>query len=42
VDLESGNGTFVSGKKVVSSELDHLSEFRVGKTTLMFVITGRY
>jgi pSer/pThr/pTyr-binding forkhead associated (FHA) protein len=42
VDLESGNGTFVRGKKVVSSELDHMSEFRVGKTTLMFVITGRY
>ena len=42
VDLESGNGTFVGGKKVVSSELDNMSEFRIGKTTLMFVITGRY
>ena len=42
VDLESGNGTFVSGKKIVSCELDNMSEFRVGKTTFMFVITGRY
>ena len=42
VDLDSGNGTFVSGKKIVSCELDNMSEFRVGKTTLMFVITGRY
>jgi hypothetical protein len=41
VDLDSGNGTFVNGRKTSSSELDHMSEFRIGKTTLMFVITGR-
>jgi pSer/pThr/pTyr-binding forkhead associated (FHA) protein len=42
VDLDSGNGTFVNGKKVVSCELDHMSEFRVGRTTFMFVVAGRY
>lgn len=41
VDLESGNGTFVNGKKIVSCELDHMSEFRIGKTTVMFVVAGR-
>ena len=41
VDLESGNGTFWKGKKVPSCEIDHMSEFRIGKTTLMFVVSGR-
>ena len=40
VDLDSGNGTFVNGKKIVSCELDHMSEFRIGKTTVMFVVSG--
>lgn len=41
VDLDSGNGTFVDGKKIVSVELEHMSEFRVGGTTLMFALTSR-
>lgn len=41
VDLDSGNGTFVNGKKIASCELDYMSEFRIGKTTLMFVVTNR-
>ena len=41
VDLDSGNGTFVNGKKIANCELDHMSEFRIGTTTLMFVVTNR-
>jgi DNA segregation ATPase FtsK/SpoIIIE, S-DNA-T family len=40
VDLDSANGTFVNGKKIACSPLDHMSEFRVGNTTLMFAVTG--
>lgn len=40
VDLESGNGTVFNGKKITSCEIDHMSEFRIGKTTLMYVLTG--
>jgi hypothetical protein len=40
VDLDSANGTHVNGKKIASCELDHLSEFRVGDTTLLFAVTG--
>lgn len=39
VDLDSNNGTFVNGKKIASCELNHLSEFQVGASTLMFAIT---
>ena len=39
VDLDSANGTFVNGKKVASCELGHLSEFRVGGSTMMFAVT---
>ena len=40
VDLDSVNGTFVNGKKIASCELEHLSEFRIGNTTLMFALIG--
>ena len=40
VDLDSANGTFVDGRKIACCQLSHLSEFRVGGTTLMFTITG--
>jgi S-DNA-T family DNA segregation ATPase FtsK/SpoIIIE len=40
VDLDSANGTFVNGKKIACSQIDHMSEFRVGNTTLMFAVTG--
>ena len=41
VDLGSANGTFVDGKKVASHELQHMEDFRVGETTLMFLVTER-
>ena len=41
VDLDSGNGTFVNGKKIASCQLEHLSEFRIGGTTMMFAVTNR-
>jgi hypothetical protein len=40
VDLDSANGTHVNGKRIASCELDHLSEFRIGDTTLLFAVTG--
>ena len=40
VDLDSANGTFVDGRKIACCQLSHMSEFRVGGTTLMFTITG--
>jgi pSer/pThr/pTyr-binding forkhead associated (FHA) protein len=39
VDLGSANGTFVEGKKITSHELQHMMEFRLGETTLMFLVT---
>ena len=39
VDLDSINGTFVAGKRIASCELTHLSEFQVGRTTLVLAIT---
>ena len=41
VDLDSGNGTFFNGKKIANCELGHMDEFRIGSTTLMFVIANR-
>jgi pSer/pThr/pTyr-binding forkhead associated (FHA) protein len=40
VDLDSANGTFVEDRKAATAELRHLTEFRIGSTTLMFTITG--
>ncbi len=39
VDLDSANGTFVDEKKVRTCELEHLSEFRIGTTWLLFTVT---
>jgi pSer/pThr/pTyr-binding forkhead associated (FHA) protein len=41
VDLDSANGTFVEEKRITSRELRHMDEFRVGETTLMFLVTER-
>lgn len=38
-DLGTTNGTFVSDKSIHSCELEHLSKFRIGATTLMFTVT---
>lgn len=41
VDLGSTNGTFVDENKVETHPLEHLSEFRIGGTTLMFTISKK-
>lgn len=41
VDLGSTNGTFANGQRVETHELEHLSEFRIGATTLMLTITNK-
>ncbi len=41
VDLGTTNGTFVDGEKIQSRELEHLSEFRIGATTLLFMVTDK-
>ena len=38
-DLNTTNGTFVEGQRVKSHELHHLSEFRIGTSTLMYTLT---
>ncbi len=38
-DTGSTNGTFVDGEQIERHQLKHLSEFRIGGTTLMFVVT---
>lgn len=40
VDLDSTNGTFLGGQRVQEAQLDNYSEFEVGGTTLMLIITG--
>lgn len=39
-DLNSTNGTFVDGVKVKLHPMENHSEFRVGNTTLMLIVTG--
>ena len=39
-DLGSTNGIFVGGEQVKTATLEHLSEFRIGATTLMFTVTA--
>jgi predicted Zn finger-like uncharacterized protein len=41
VDLGTTNGTFVDGQKIKSHELQHLSEFRIGASTLLFTVTEK-
>jgi predicted Zn finger-like uncharacterized protein len=38
-DLGATNGTFLEGEKIDRAELSNRSEFTVGSTTLMFIIT---
>lgn len=38
-DLGTTNGTFVSGERITSAELNNQSEFTLGSTTLMLIIT---
>ena len=39
IDLGTTNGTFVSDKSIQRYELEHLSRFRIGATTLLFTVT---
>jgi len=39
IDLGATNGTFVEGERIDRSELGNQSEFTVGSTTLMLIIT---
>jgi S-DNA-T family DNA segregation ATPase FtsK/SpoIIIE len=41
IDLGSRNGTFVNEKRVEMSELQHLSEFLIGRHTFLFTITAK-
>lgn len=36
VDLGSTNGTFVDDQKIETHQLEHMSEFRIGSTVVMF------
>lgn len=38
-DLGSTNGTYVGEEQIKSCRLEHLSEFRIGTTTMMFSIS---
>lgn len=40
-DLDSTNGTFVGADRIGTSELRHLSEFRVGESVLLLTITAK-
>lgn len=40
-DLGSANGTFVNEQKIETCKLEHLSEFRIGETTLLLTITDK-
>jgi pSer/pThr/pTyr-binding forkhead associated (FHA) protein len=41
VDLGTTNGTFVAGKNIKISQLEHMSKFRIGATTLVFTVTDK-
>lgn len=41
VDLGSTNGVFVNDERVDTHTLEHLSEFRIGSTTLMFTVSKK-
>jgi pSer/pThr/pTyr-binding forkhead associated (FHA) protein len=38
-DLKSTNGTYVNEQRISVTPLEHQSEFRVGTTTLMLIVT---
>ena len=41
VDLGTTNGTFVAGKSIKTFQLENLSKFRIGATTLLFTVTDK-
>jgi pSer/pThr/pTyr-binding forkhead associated (FHA) protein len=40
-DLGTTNGTLVEGQRIATHELHHLSEFRIGASTVMFMVTAK-
>jgi pSer/pThr/pTyr-binding forkhead associated (FHA) protein len=40
-DLESTNGTFFGDERVRVAELKHLSEFRLGSSSVLLIITPK-
>ena len=38
-DLGSTNGTFVDGSKISELDIENQSEFRIGSSTLMLIVT---
>ena len=41
VDLGSTNGTYVNEERIETAELRHLTEFRIGSSTLMLTVTDK-
>jgi len=41
MDLGSTNGIYLGGKRVESCELEHMMEFRVGSTVLIFTVSTK-
>ena len=40
-DLGSTNGTYVDGVRVETHELEHMTEFRIGGSVLIFTVSAR-
>jgi len=40
VDMGATNGTFVEGQRITTADLDNQTEFTIGSTTLMVIITS--
>ncbi len=41
-DLKSTNGTYVNEQRITEVPIEHQSEFRVGSTTLMLIVTDAH
>jgi pSer/pThr/pTyr-binding forkhead associated (FHA) protein len=41
-DLKSTNGTYVNEQRITAVPIEHQSEFRVGSTTLMLIVTDAH
>jgi predicted Zn finger-like uncharacterized protein len=41
-DLGSTNGTYVDGQRVETRELEHMTEFRIGGSVLIFTVSARH
>lgn len=41
-DLDSANGTYVNDERIQATDLEHLSEFRVGSTWLIVMISQKH